>query len=115
MGQMDDAWNDVGEQFGALGSLFAQHFEKQSADEDEADPAVTQEQLDSAVSKLKQGLETAMGSASNAAKDPSLKEGARASASSVLDAVGATLSEVGGEISNRKAEGEDGEEGDATA
>ncbi len=60
------------------------------------------------MSKLKQSLETVVGSA----KDPRLKERARASATSVIDAIGATFSEVGGEISNRKGEGG---EGDATA
>lgn len=98
---MDDAWNDVAEQFGAIGSLFKEHYDNQETGQEE-DPEVTQEQLDAAVSKLKTSLEAAVETAGDAVKDPNLKEGAREGAASVLDAIGVTFSEVGGEVSKQK-------------
>ena len=105
MAKMDEAWNDVAEQFGALGALFEQQY-KQAVDEGEGDPA-TQEQVDATMSKLKKSLENAVGAVDSAAKDPRLKEGARESAASTLDAIKVTFDEVGGEIS--KAVGDGGE------
>jgi gas vesicle protein len=91
MAKMDDAWKDVAEQLGALGSLFEENAEKQGTDEE----------LEDAVSKFKQSLQKAAGTAGDTVKDPELKERARKSAESVLDAIGTTFSEVGEEISKR--------------
>ena len=101
MSQADEAWNEVGEQFKKLGSMFKQHFET------EPEPSVSEDEVKEAVHTLGESIKTAFSAFGDAVTDPELQEEARQTAGSFFDALGTTFSEVGAEISERREQDED--------
>jgi hypothetical protein len=97
MSQSDETWNEVGEGFKRLGSLFKEHYETREAGEESDGPS--EEEVKDALQKIGDGLKTAFATVGDAAKDPEVKDEAKQTAKSFFDAIGATFAELGDEIS----------------
>lgn len=97
MGQSDETWNEVGDGFKKLGSLFKSHYESQDSDEDTE--AVSDEEVKDALRTIGDGLKTAFATIGDAVKDPEVQDEAKQTAKSFFDAIGATFAELGDEIS----------------
>jgi hypothetical protein len=104
MSRSDKAWNDVGEQFDRLGSMFKHHYEAQGG-EDGAEPISEDEVID-AVRTLGESVKMAFATVGDAFNDPEVQEEARQTTASFFDALGATFSELGDDISTWWASGE---------
>jgi hypothetical protein len=98
------AWNRVSEQFSSLADRVKQHYQSRPSEE----PAAAQEPAEGAVDNVRDALRT-LGDAADrlastvgdAVRDPDVKSDAKRAANSLVDAVGLTLSQLGGEIRNR--------------
>ena len=97
MGQSDETWNEVGDGFKKLGSLFKSHYESQ--DSEETTETVSDEEVKDALRTIGDGLKTAFASIGDAVKDPEVQDEAKQTAKSFFDAIGATFAELGDEIS----------------
>ena len=104
MSQSEEAWSDVGRQFKKLGSMFKHHYETQGGGEDAE--AVSEGEVRDAVRSLGESIRTAFATVSDAIKDSEVQEEARQTAGSLFDALGATLSELGDDISKWRERGE---------
>jgi predicted HAD superfamily phosphohydrolase len=104
MSQSEEAWNDVGEQFRKLGSMFKHHYEAQ--EHDEGTEVVSEGEVRDAVRTLGESIRTAYVTVGDAIKDPEVQEEARQTAGSLFDALGATFSELGDDISKWRERGE---------
>ena len=97
MGQSDETWNEVGDGFKKLGSLFKSHYESQ--DSEETTETVSDEEVKDALRTIGDGLKTAFAGIGDAVKDPEVQDEAKQTAKSFFDAIGATFAELGDEIS----------------
>jgi hypothetical protein len=99
MGQSEEAWIDVGEHFKSLGSMFKVHYLAQ----DEGDPieVVTDDEVKEALRTLGESLKAAFATVGDTIADPEIRDEARQTASSFFDALGATFSDLGQDISKR--------------
>ena len=95
MNQSDETWNEVGEGFKKLGSMFKQDYQAQDQEGD----SISDEEVKDAVRTIGEGLKTAFATVGDAVKDPEVKDEAKQTAKSFFDAIGATFSELGDEIS----------------
>ena len=98
MNQSDEAWNEVGEQFKKLGSVFRHHYEAQSESEEEA---VSDDDVAAAVQTIGESIKTAVRAVGDTVNDPNLAAETRRTAGSFFDALGATFSDLGAEITKR--------------
>jgi hypothetical protein len=100
MNQSDEAWNEVGEQLKTLGAMFKYHYQAQ----DGADGAefVSEDDVKDALRTLGESIKAAFGTVGDALRDPEIQEEARQTAGSFFDALGATFSEFGDDISKRR-------------
>ena len=96
MGQSDETWNEVGDGFKKLGSLFKSHYETQ--DSEESTETVSDEEVKDALRTIGDGLKTAFATIGDAVKDPEVQDEAKQTAKSFFDAIGATFAELGDEI-----------------
>ena len=99
MSQLDDAWNDVGEQFRKLGSVFKEHYEDRGV-EDAVE--VSDEAFEDAMRSVGEGLRAAVGAVGDSINDPELAGDVRDAAGSLFTALGATFSEIGVQISTHR-------------
>lgn len=104
MGQSEEAWSEVGEQFKNLGSMFKVHYMAQE-DEDRIE-VVSDDEVKDALRTLGESLKAAFATVGDAIADPEIRDEARQTAGSFFDALGATFSDLGHDISTR-GEGED--------
>jgi hypothetical protein len=100
MGQSDDAWNDVGEQLKTLGSMFKSHY--QSHEGEIRVDAVSDDEVKEALLTLGDSVKTAFVSIGDAIADQEIRTEARQTAGSFFDALGATFSELGADISKQR-------------
>ena len=105
MSQSDESWNDVGERFKKLGSMFKQHYEAQDAEE--ASEAVSDEEVKEAVATLGESIKTAFATVGDAVKDPEVQDEAKQTAKSFFDAIGATFTELGDEFNKSRSKEDD--------
>ena len=105
MSQSDESWNDVGERFKKLGSMFKQHYEAQDA-EGTAE-AVSDEEVKEAVATLGESIKTAFATVGDAVKDPEVQDEAKQTAKSFFDAIGATFTELGDEFKKWRSKDDD--------
>ncbi|MGI9529681.1 MAG: hypothetical protein ACR2NG_08220 [Acidimicrobiia bacterium] len=97
MSQSSAAWAEVAEQFNALGSTLKDPYAAQ-----EGAPvaeAPTQDELKEALRTLGDAATAALGTVGEALKDPTIKAEIRATAGSLVNAVGVSVSELGADIS----------------
>jgi hypothetical protein len=97
MGQSDEAWNDVGEQFKTLGSMFKDHYQKHEGEI--RVEAVSDDEVKEALRTLGDSVKTAFASVGDAFADQEIRTEARQTAGSFFDALGATFSELAADIS----------------
>jgi hypothetical protein len=97
MGQSDEAWNDVGEQLKTLGTMFKDHY--QAYEGEDLTEVVSEDEVKDALRTLGESVRAAFGSIGDAFADPDVRVEARQTAGSFFDALGATFSELGTDIS----------------
>jgi uncharacterized protein with GYD domain len=99
MGQSEEAWNEVGEHFKSLGSIFKVHYLAQG----EGDPMelVADDEVKEALRTLGVSLKAVFATVGDTIADPEIRDETRQTASSFLDALGATFSDLGQDISKR--------------
>jgi hypothetical protein len=105
MAESKAAWDQVGEDFRALGRQVRQHYEQtrsqeagksQSADQqgEQGPPAADRRKVDEALQKLTDSLEQAFSALGDAIRDPQFGEQTRKAAGSLSDALNATFAEA---------------------
>ena len=99
MGQSEEAWNEVGEHFKSLGSIFKVHYLAQ--DEGEPMELASDDEVKDALRTLGVSLKAAFATVGDTIADPEIRDEARQTASSFFDALGATFSDLGQDISKR--------------
>jgi len=104
MSESDVAWDNVAEQFKKLGSVFRHHYETREGAE--GAEAVSEDEVKEAVRTLGESMKTAFGAVSDAVTDPDLQVEVRQTVGLFFEALGATLSELGTEISERREGGD---------
>jgi hypothetical protein len=104
MGQSEEAWNEVGEQFKSLGSMLKVHY--QTYEGEDITEVVSDDEVKDALRTLGESLKAAFATVGDAFADPEIRDEARQIAGSFFDALGATFSDLGHDIS-RRAESED--------
>ena len=104
MGQSDEAWNDVGEQLKTLGSMFKVHY--QNYEGEDITEVVSDDEVKDALRTLGESVKAAFASIGDAFADAEIRDEARQTAGSFFDALGATFSDLGHDIS-RRGESED--------
>ena len=99
MGQSDDAWSEVGEQLKTLGSMLKDHY--QSHEGEVRVEVVSDDEVKEALRTLGDSVKTAFASIGDAIADQEIRTEARQTAGSFFDALGATFSELGADISKQ--------------
>ncbi|MDQ3537299.1 MAG: hypothetical protein M3415_00645 [Actinomycetota bacterium] len=97
MERSEAAWQRVGEQFSALGEGFKRH--QQSVD---SEAAANQEQdARDALRALADAVDRMATSVGNALRDPDVKRDAKYATNALLEALGTSFSQLGGELRQR--------------
>ena len=100
MGQSDEAWNDVGEQLKTLGLMFKSHYQEYEGED--FTEVVSDAEVKDALRTLGESVKAAFATVGDAFADPEIRDEARQTAGSFFDALGATFSEFGTDISKGK-------------
>jgi len=99
MGQSEEAWNEVGEQFKSLGSMLKVHY--QAYEGEDITEVVSDDEVKDALHTLGESVKAAFASIGDAFADAEIRDEARQTAGSFFDALGATFSDLGNDISKR--------------
>ena len=99
MSQSDEAWSEVGEQLRTLGSMFKSHY--QNHEGEISVDVVSDDEVKEALRTLGDSVKTAFASIGDAIADREIRTEARQTAGSFFDALGATFSELGSDISKQ--------------
>jgi hypothetical protein len=108
MNQSQDAWVEVGDHLKSLGSRLKSHYQAQQGQE-RPEPTSRQEVKD-ARKTLGESVTATFGTIGDAVSDPAVTAEARETAGLFLEALGASFSELGADVSRR---GEPGMEDDS--
>lgn len=92
MSSNEDVWKNVGEKFSALGQTFKEHYSEDDSDGPEA------EEVKAAFEKIADSLERMFSGVGKAVRDESVKQDAKNAASSLIDALSATVEGLGDDI-----------------
>jgi hypothetical protein len=102
MAESKAAWDQVGEDFKALGRQMKQHYDQRPRPEgaerqgqEGAAPAADRRKVDEALEKLRESLEQAFSALGEAVRDPQVGEQTKKAAGSLSDALTATFAEAG--------------------
>ncbi len=95
-------WDQVGEEFKALGRQIRQHYEQTRAGAaapkegatDQAAPSAERRKVDDALQKLTESLDQAFSALGDAVRDPQVGEQTKKAANSLSDALNATFAEA---------------------
>jgi hypothetical protein len=96
MAESKAAWDQVGQDFRALGRQVRQHYEQQAQaeDRDQGPPPADRRKVDEALQKLTESLEQAFNALGDTIRDPQFGEQTRKAAGSLSDALNATFAEA---------------------
>ena len=100
MAENKAAWDQVGEDFRALGRQVRQHYEQRPRPEGTegqdqgAAPPADRRKVDEALEKLRESLEQAFSALGDAVRDPQFGEQTKKAAGSLSDALTATFAEA---------------------
>jgi hypothetical protein len=97
MAESRAAWEQVGEEFRALGRQVKEHYEQQprpQAQQGEGPPPADRRKVDEALQKLTESLEQAFSALGEAVRDPRFGEQTKKAAGSLNDALTATFAEA---------------------
>ena len=97
MGQSEKAWNEVGEQIKSLGSMLKVHYHTYEGDD--ITEVVSDDEVKDALHTLGESVKAAFASIGDAFADAEIRDEARETAGSFFDALGATFSDLGHDIS----------------
>lgn len=97
MGQSDEAWNDVGEQLKKLGFMFKTHYQEYEGED--FTEVVSDAEVKDALRTLGESVKAAFATVGDAFADAEIRDEARQTAGSFFDALGATFSDLGHDIS----------------
>jgi len=100
MGESDETWTEVGDQLKTLGLMFKHHY--QTYEGENLTGVVSEDDVRDAMRTLGESVKTAFGAIGEAIADAEIRDEARQTAGSFLDALGATFSELGADISKRR-------------
>ena len=97
MAESKAAWDQVGEDFKALGRQVKQHYDQRPrpAGTEGAAPSGDRRKVDEALEKLRESLEQAFSALGDAVRDPQVGEQTKKAAGSLSDALTATFAEAG--------------------
>jgi hypothetical protein len=91
-------WDQVGEDFRALGRQVKQHYDQRprpgEVQESQEAPAADRRKVDEALEKLRDSLEQAFSALGEAVRDPQVGEQTKKAAGSLSDALTATFAEA---------------------
>jgi hypothetical protein len=104
MGQSDEAWSNAVEQLKTLGSMFRYHYQAQEGEEGAA--VASEDEVKDALRTLGESISAAFATVGDAFNDPEVREGARQTVGSFFDALGATFSDLGDDISKPRERGD---------
>lgn len=107
MADAKQAWDEVGEQFGRLGQRLKQTYERQAAEGSEGAPRPDERDIEEAFRTLAGAVNTAVGSAGAAMRDPAFGEDVKSAARAFGDALSATFEDLGNELRRRLGSGLD--------
>jgi hypothetical protein len=101
MAESKAAWDQVGEDFKALGRQVKQHYDQRpragtegGQDREGAAPPEDRRKVDEALEKLRESLEQAFSALGDAVRDPQVGEQTKKAAGSLSDALTATFAEA---------------------
>jgi hypothetical protein len=103
MAESKAAWDQVGEDFKALGRHVKQHYDQrprppaaegQPSGEESTTPPADRRKVDEALQKLTESLEQAFSALGDAVRDPQVGEQTKKAANSLSDALTATFAEA---------------------
>ena len=101
MSDTEQAWQEVGDKFTALGRKFKQHYEDRGEGTEPTEGDVTAgapADMKKAMDNVGDSLERVFGSIGDSLQDDEVKDQARSAFSSLVDALGATFSDIGQEV-----------------
>lgn len=87
-----DAWTSVGDQMKELGGAFKEHYES------EEDEGSSTDEVKDALRTVGEGLDRLFTAVGKAIRDPEVKEKAKQTGTSVMDAIGTTLGTVASDV-----------------
>lgn len=93
MSDTQDAWGKVGNEFTSLGARFKEHYRKATSD----DQAEVKKGLDA----FAESLDRALDSLGKAVRDPEVRDDAKKAGNAIVEAIGASISELGEAISSK--------------
>ncbi len=94
MSRNEEAWKDVGDRFSSLGKKFRQHYESTDTEKSE-EGGPSSDEIKKAFDTISDGLERVFGSLGAAVRDDEVKAESKAAASALVDALGATVEDLG--------------------
>jgi hypothetical protein len=94
MAESKAAWDQVGQDFRALGRQVKEHYERQPRSEPQGPPPGDRRKVDEALQKLTESLEQAFSALGDAIRDPQFGEQSKKAAGSLSDALNATFAEA---------------------
>lgn len=101
MSQSDQAWKEVAEQLGKVGSMLKSHYRAQETDSRPEPPSQTE--VKDTLRILGESATAALGTIGDALKDPAVGVEVRETAGLFFDALGRSISEIGSDLSSRTA------------
>lgn len=94
MSELNETWKRVGDEFRTLGKVFAERY-RDTGETTEED----KQQIDDALQRLTNAMETTFSAVGNAVRDPDVQEHTKRAADSTFRALGDTFNEIGDAIS----------------
>jgi len=99
MSQSHDAWVEVGEHLKTLGATLKRHYQEQQVSQ--RPETASREEVKDAIKTLSDSVAAAFGTIGDAVTDPEVTAEARETAGVFLEALGASFSELGADVSKR--------------
>lgn len=95
MSEFEDSWQNVAGEFRTLGFAFRDHYR---ATKGEADTTPSEEEVRNALHTVTEAVDTALTSVGKAIRDPEVQKNAKDAASSLIEALGASFTQLGESI-----------------